>query len=166
MAIDKKIIEKKREDDSIIYRINKQRKTGRYVINSDTSQAKYVSEIEIKGFESLPSGLYSKGFGITASGYYLLARLNEKYGKKLKVCISANSESSVKKYTKSVKVTFNHNDLKRINSVVREIKHERKVEIGQQVNVFLSSLFSSEFDSEEQDFTSYNSGTIARLWLS
>jgi len=158
----KRTIEKKRDDGSLIYKISKQRKIGRYYLNPDSSQTVFVKEIELKGFDSFPSGLYRGGAGMTASGYTLLSKLHSIFGRGLRVCISATDESGYRKVRGGTKVTLNHEDLKRINAVVRDIKHERRQEIGEQVSRFLGQVFPDKFDAEEQDFSAYTPGTLAR----
>lgn len=76
----KKIVEKLREDGSVIYRIDPDRKTGEYVLNSDSSQAKYVAKIKLHGFERLPTGMYSSGFGFANAGSSLLSGLGHEVG--------------------------------------------------------------------------------------
>jgi hypothetical protein len=69
----KAILEKLRTDGSVIYFIDRQKKTGEYVINSDSSQAMYVAKITLHGFEGLPTGMYSSGFGFTDNARRLLS---------------------------------------------------------------------------------------------
>lgn len=159
----KRFLEKKREDGSFIYRIDRQNKTGEYNLNSDSSQAKYVAKITLHGFESLPTGLYSKGFGFTNAGAWLISSLGEQYGSKLRLTISATNPSSVKKTKSAVNVTINHNRLTAANNVVRGIKKERNDQIRAVIDSFLAVNFPDDFDEGDASLLDYRPGKIAQL---
>ena len=126
----KRIIERKREDGTIIYRIDRKARSGVYRINSDSWRRKWLREIELRGVESLPSGLYTDGRGITAAGSRLLEQLSNKYGNRLRLCIAGNRNSGIRKNQKTVKVTLNHDDLRALNSGYRGLRQERTPQRG------------------------------------
>lgn len=159
----KQVIEKKRPDGSTIYRIDLSRRTGVYQINADSWQRKWLSELELHGVESLPSGLYTNGKGMTAAGSRLLEQFSGKYGEKLCVCISEDRDSSIHKKQKTVKVTLNHNDLRMLNSGYRSLRQERNQELRDLVETFLQKTFPEVFKGAKKKFTSYAPGTLARI---
>ncbi len=159
----KRIIEKKRDDGSTIYRIDRTRKRGIYHINPDSWQRKWLREVELRGVESLPSGLYTDGRGITAAGSRLLDQLSDKYGAKLRLCIAADQNSSIRKNQKSVRVTLNHDDLRALNSGYRGLRQERNQELRELVEAFLQKTFPKVFKGSSKEFTSYAPGTLARI---
>ena len=157
------IVERKRDDGSVMYRINRDAKSGVYKINADSWQRKWIAEIELRGFDGLPSGLYTDGRGMTAAGSRLLESLSEKYANRLRVCVAGDRESSVKKNRKSVLVTLNYDRLRSVNAAYRGIRYERNREMGAAVDGFLQSEFPTEFVGEAKPFTSYVPGSLARL---
>lgn len=159
----KRIVEKKRNDGSTIYRIDRTRKSGVYHINPDSWQRKWLSEVELRGIESLPSGLYTDGRGITAAGSRLLEQLSDKYGNKLRLCIAGDRDSSIRKNQKTVKVTLNHDDLRALNNGYRGLRQERNQELRDLVNSFLQKTFPKVFKGLSKEFSSYAPGTLARI---
>ncbi len=159
----KKIAEKLRDDGSVIYRIDRDRKTGEYVLNSDSSQAKHVAKIKLHGFERLPTGMYSSGFGFTNAGSWLLSELGREFGSKLRLTLSATLPSGIKKTGSTVQVTLNHNKLKAANNVVRSIKRERNDEIRDVIEAFLAANFPRHFDPADTSALDYRPGKIAEL---
>lgn len=159
----KKIAEKLREDGSVIYRIDRQKKTGEYVLNKDSSQAKYVAKVKLHGFERLPTGMYAKGFGFTNAGSWLLAELGKEFGSKLRLTLSTILPSGIKKTGSTVQVTLNHNKLKAANNVVRNIKRERNDDIREVIEAFLAANFPKHFDPADQAALNYRPGKLAEL---
>ncbi len=159
----KRVQEKKRDDGTVIYRIEPVRKKGVYRINADSWQRKWLQEVELRGVESLPSGLYSDGRGLTASGSILLDRLSNKYGNRLRVCIAGDRESSIRKNQKTTKVTLNHADLRTVNNGYRGLRQERNQELRELVDAFLQNTFPKVFKGASKEFTSYVPGTMARI---
>lgn len=159
----KKFAEKLHDDGSVIYRIDRQKKTGEYVLNSDSSQAKHVAKIKLHGFERLPVGMYSSGFGFTNAGSWLLSELGREFGSKLRLTLSATRPNDIKKTGSTVQVTLNHNSLKSANNVVRNIKRERNDEIRSVIEAFLAANFPKHFDPADQSILDYRPGKIAEL---
>ena len=157
------IIEKKREDESIIYRVNRNSSSGFYRINSDSWQRDFIKEIKFKGFTSLPSGFRNDGRGMTYAGGNLLKRFHGKHGNKLCLCVVKDGNSSVKEHEKSVKVVLNHDELRSINSAYRNIKQDRNRELDEAIATFLKAKFPKVFTGGSETFSSYVPGTIGRV---
>lgn len=159
----KRFLEKKRDDGSVIYRVDRQKRTGEYVINKDSSQAKHVASIRFHDFDRLPTGLYSKGFGLTNAGSWILRSLGEEFGSKLRVTISASMPSAVKSANSLVKVIINHNRLTAANNIVRGIKKDRNDEIRGVIDAFLNQNFPTKFDAADATPLEYRPGMVADL---
>jgi len=157
------IVEQRREDGSIIYRINRARKTGVYKINKDSWQRDYVKEIQFRGFEQLPSGLYRDGRGFTKPGQRLLRRLHDVFGSRLRLTIAADSASTIVRYERSTRVIINHDQLRAFGSRFREIKRASNAELREALQEFVSSEFPGEFGETEHEFVGYAPGTLARV---
>ena len=159
----KTVTEKKRKDGGTLYRINRKTKRGVYNINDDSWQRKWLSSIELHGFEILPSGLFTDGRGLTASGSRLLTQLNEKYGNKLRLCIAGNKVSSVRRDKNINKVTINHDDLRALNNIYRGLRQERNQTLRDLVDAFLHKTFPRVFKGSDQEYSTYTPGTLARI---
>lgn len=159
----KQFIEKKRDDGSLIYRIDRQKKTGDYFVNSDSKQAEYVQKIRLHGFDSFPSGLWREGYGFTAAGSWLISEVGKEVGGKLKVTLSAINPSGIRVTKGQTSVTINHNRLKAINNVFRGIKKERNSELRAVIEAFLAENFPNHFSATDDDVLGYQPGKIAQM---
>ena len=159
----KRFAEKKRDDGTVIYRIDRLKRTGEYILNGDCSQAKHVAKIHLHGFDRLPTGFYSNGFGLTLAGSWMLSSLGDQFGAKLRLTISASRPSKVQKSKGVVEVTINHNRLAAANNVVRGIKRDRNDDIRKVIDAFLSANFPSDFDEGDTTVLAYRPGKIAQL---
>jgi hypothetical protein len=157
------IIEKKRKDGSLIYRLDRDRRKGEYHINPESSQLKFLEKIKLDGFRTFPRTLYPTGFGFKVSGTPLLKTLYYKYGSKLRVTLSASKQSSIIKSKTIVRVTINEPALVQVNRVVSEVKRERGSEITSLVNEFLGEQFPRQFKSLATGVLKYQPNTIADL---
>jgi hypothetical protein len=157
------ILEKKRDDGTIIYRIDRVKKLGEYVLNSGCSQAKQITKIRLHGFDKVPSGFYANGFGLTNAGSWLLSSLSKQYGVKLRITISATLPSKVKKSSGVVEVTLNHNRLSAANNIVRGIKKDRNDDIRKVIDAYLTSNYPKEFGHGDDKLLSYRPGKIAQM---
>src|SRR5438094_7424439 len=101
------IVEKRRKDGSILYRIDRKARTGNYYVNKDSSQVKFISEIDLDGFRTFPRTLYPSGYGLRVSGNALLPELHKQYGARLRITLSANGPSHVKEGSRIVRITIN-----------------------------------------------------------
>lgn len=159
----KRYIEKTREDGSHIFRIDRQKKIGMYIVNDDSKQAEHVGKIQLQGFDRLPSGLWREGYGFTSAGAWLVSDLGKNFGTKLRVTLSSISPCGVRKSGNTVNVTINHNRLKAVNNVFRGIKKDRNTELRGIVEAFLAENFPKHFDEAETDVFAYQPGKIAQM---
>lgn len=127
----------------LVYKLDKTKKVIRYFIHSDDGDSKPYDEILFTGFEKLPSGVYSEGFGITTSGWLIDKYLREAFGDKFKFVISSYEASSAKKSGNEYTVTFNFKEFKKLQERLREIKAERNKESENATRYFLISTFQN-----------------------
>jgi len=158
-----KLVEKKRENGSLVYRLDRERKKGEYFINPDSSQAKLLKKITFDGFRTFPRALYPTGFGFKVSGKQLLKPLYDKYGTKLRITLSASKPSSIHKAKTIVRVTLNETALTQVNRVVSEVKRKRRSEIEALVEEFLGEQFPRVFRRLTTGALKYYPNTIADL---
>src|SRR5438876_1049698 len=127
MTMSNRLMEKKRDDGSVIYHVDRQKRTGQYFVTKDgsRSQADYLASIRLEGFDRLPSGLYRDGYGFTSGGAWIVSSLGRKFGTKLRVTLSTTQPPSVKDANGLTHVVINHNRLAAVNGVVRRIKKDR-----------------------------------------
>ena len=158
-----KTVEKKRKDGSVIYRLNRETGVGDYYVNSDSSQAKFITEITLDGFRTFPKTLYPTGFGLRVSGNQLLQELHNQYGARLRITLSAKSPSAIKSGARVVRVILNERSLVQVNRVVSDVKRKRAEEIRAIVGEFLGKEFPSEFTQQDTNVLVYKPNTIADL---
>jgi hypothetical protein len=158
-----KVVERKREDGSVIYRINRETGEGNYYVNSDSSQAKFITEITLEGFTIFPKILYPTGFGLRVSGLPLLQELHSRYGARLRLTLSTKSSSSIKAGNRIVRVVLNERSLVQVNRVVSDVKRKKAAEIREIVSEFLGKEFPSEFVKQTSSMLAYKPNTIADL---
>lgn len=163
MRMAQRYIEKKRDDNTIIYRIDRKNKRGVYKLNKDSWQKDFLDEVEILGFDALPSGLYRDGKGFTAAGGSLVKRLSAEVDRPLRIRISADEPSDITQFQKSVRVTLNHARLRAVNSKFRAIRQARNKETNEAIDSFLGSEFPDIFESAGGEYSDYSPGTIANL---
>jgi len=156
------LIERLNEEGEVIWRINTKTKNGYYKVNPDSSQYKYCERITLKGFTSLPSGLWKEGYGMTAAGSFLLQEIFEKYGKKIDITLVASGSSKLDARGKKTKVILPIKKLAKANQAVRATKRKRNEEIRANVKNFLSSEFT-QFKEYKGIKPSYAAGTLAEL---
>lgn len=156
-------VEKKRDDGSVIYRLDRDARKGDYYVNEESSQAKYISEIKLDDFSTFPRTLYPTGFGFKVTGSQLLKELHDKYGAKLRITISASAESKIDLGKRIARVTINESALVSVNRVASEIKRKRNDEIKSVVGAFLGSEFPKEFRGYDTGVLTYKPNTIADL---
>lgn len=160
--VDRKVV-KKRDDGSVIYRLDRDARKGNYYVNAESSQAKYLSEVTLHDFSTFPKTLYPTGFGFKVTGAQLLKELHDKYGAKLRVTLSASADSSINVLKRSVRVIINEQSLVTVNRVASQIKRKRNDEIKAVVGAFLGSEFPVEFYGRDTGLLAYKPNTIAEL---
>lgn len=156
-------VEKKRDDGSVIYRLDRDTGKGNYYINEESSQAKYITEIKLDNFATFPKTLYPTGFGFKVTGGQLLKELHDKYGAKLRITLSSSAQSKINVGKQTVRVTLNESSLVSVNRVASEIKRKRSDEIRSVVGAFLGAEFPKEFRNHDTGVLSYKPNTIADL---
>lgn len=162
MANQQNTVEKLREDGSVIWRINRKTKNGYYRVNPDSSQHKYCERISIKGFDRLPTGLWKEGYGLTASGAYLLQELFDKFNKKISLEIVSVGNSHMDGRGKKTKVSLNGKQLASLNQSVRAVKSVRSEEIRTEVRQFLGDEFA-QFKEYKDSTPDYSPGSLAQI---
>jgi Shedu protein SduA, C-terminal len=157
------IITKENEDGTTFLKINKKTKKGKYTILPHFSQHKLCEQIDLIGFDRLPSGFYTNdGIGLTTAGTYLLRELSDKYkGKKVALTLSKKGVSKVDGRGKVVKASIPHEALSDINADVRATKRVRNEEIRAEVRGFLSKQFKTQFKHYSNYSPQYAAGTLA-----
>ena len=153
----KRVIEKTDETGNCIFRIDRGTKSGTYYVKQGSYQRDLVPEIELEGFDTLPTGLWRDGKGFTKGGLRVLKAVAEEIDNP-KARLSTRRPSAIRGRT----VTINHKDLKRIGATVRRIDSERAAETRGEILSFLAEVFPTHFDAEEAK-SSYRPGQIAAL---
>jgi len=154
---------KKRDDGSVIYRLDRDARKGNYYVNTDSSQAKYITEITLDDFSTFPRTLYPTGYGLKVTGGPLLKELHDKYGAKLRITLSASAHSKISVGKMVARVTINESSLISTNRIVSDVKRKRSDEIKELVGAFLCSEFPNEFKNYDTGVLTYKPNTIADL---
>lgn len=151
------------KEKKVVYIVNKKEKTIRYIINrSQDRDEKPYAEILFEGFDKLPSGFYSDGYGITLGGYLIDKYLKDKFGTDLKLVISLWRDSEIIKYRKKYKITFKYKDFRRLQNRLKEIKILRNKEFENTTRYYFSKFFPDYFNEpQEVEGNVYSSGEIA-----
>jgi len=152
-----KMLEKKNDQGKRIYRINRETRKGKYYIKKESFQRDIITQIDLEGFGSLPSGLWQDGKGFTKGGLRVLQSIAKKIDSP-KIRLSTTRQSDIRGQT----VTINYDDLKKIGATVRRIDSERSGEIRDEVSSFMAKVFPNHFDSDEAN-SSYRPGQVAAL---
>lgn len=153
-----RILKKSDADGKAIYRIDRGAKSGIYHVKKDSYQRHILKQIELDGFDALPSGLWQDGKGFTKGGLRILQYIAKEIGTPSKVRLSATRKSGIRGRV----VTINHDDLKRIGATVRRIDSERAAETRDEVAQFMSEVFPDHFAADESE-SSYKPGQVAAL---
>ena len=155
------VIQKKNEDGKIIWRVNRKTKKGYYRVGDKYSQSKYCKRILLEGFVRLPSGFYTKdGYGLAASGSFLLQELYEKFSKKIDLTIAATGNSRLDGRGRTNTVRILHPALSGLNQSMRSVKRKRNEELRAEVKNFLGEQFS-QFSGYKGTKPKYAPGTLA-----
>lgn len=132
----------------VVYRFYKKNKIIRYFINSEYS--KPYNEIVFQGFEKVPSGFYSEGYGITIGAYLIDKYLKDKVGEQFQLVIAKQEPTSIKKLLTGIKVVFNYKDFKKLQDKLREIKAEKNSQSENATQYYFNSFFPTYFDAPEE----------------
>lgn len=163
--VTKDIIEHTDDDGKLVYKIDKKKKTIHYFVKKDPKRSSFeFSEILFDGFDKLPTGFYSNGFGITSGGYLLRDKLYNKFGEDFTLQISSKSESKILKRGKKHLVILNIDDLQSFQNRIREIKKDRNEENQIAADFYMNRFFSRHFEeTEEIDESLYQENQIAGI---
>ena len=158
-------IEHNDDDGKLVYQIDKKKKTIHYFVKKDPKRTSFeFSEILFDGFDKLPKGFYSNGFGITSGGYLLRDKLYNKFGKDFTLQISSKSESKILKRGKKHLVILNIDDLQSFQNRIREIKKDKNEENQVAADFYMNRFFSKHFEeTEEIDESLYQENQIAGI---
>ena len=158
------LIEKKNENDKIIYRINRRTKKGDYYILSTERQSNFIEgSIKLEGFESLPPGFYTNnGYGFTLAGSLMTQEIYEKFNKKLSITITSSGTARVDGRGRVVKVVIPHLQLQKLGNEIRNIKRDRNEEMRIAVQHFLGEHFNQFRDLRDAE-AGYIPGRLAEL---
>lgn len=157
------VIEKRRQDGSLIYRLNREKRKGEYHINPDSSQKGMLSKIDLDGFRTFPKALYPSGYGFRVSGTQLLKALSDKYGARLRVTLSSTKNPTITKRKTITRVVINEAALTQVNRNVSDVKRARAKEISELVDEFLREQYPRQFSGRSTGILSYRPNTIADL---
>lgn len=155
------VIQKKNEDGKIIWRVNRKTKKGYYRVGDKYFQSKYCKRILLEGFVRLPSGFYTKdGYGLAASGSFLLQELYEKFRKKIDLTIAATGNSRLDGRGRKATARILHPALAKLNQSMRSVKRKKNEELRAEVKNFLGEQFS-QFSGYRGTKPKYAPGTLA-----
>lgn len=138
---------KKNDQGQIIAQIDRKKKSGEYYLLPDSRQAEFISSIELKGFEELPSGFFSSGAGLTSSGFFLVESIFNKWQRKIRVIIKADGKSQILRRGGGVSFELNHNDLKKLNEFFRRVRAQGTTEVRENVQGFLNGISPTHFSA-------------------
>lgn len=160
-----KIVEHTDKDGVLVYTIDKEKKTIHYLVKRDPTRSAFqIPEILFDGFDSLPSGFYQDGFGITSGGYLVKNKLYDKFGSKFTLQISNNSKSKILKRANNHLVIWNYKDFQTFQERFREIKSERNKESQTAADFYFNRFFPKHFEeTEEIDESLYQENQIAGI---
>lgn len=162
----KVIIDHNDEDGKLIYKVNKTDKLIEYFVKADGKQKGYqISKIYFEGFEKLPTGFYSNGFGITTGGYLIKNKLYNTFGENFILQISNTSKSKVLKKGKSNLVVLNYEDFQTFQSRLRDIKKDKNDESEIAADFYFNRFFPKHFkETEEIDESLYQKNQLAQIF--
>jgi len=156
-------IEYRNESNDLIYRINKRNKTGEYYIIEDARRSLVVNNpVRLLGFSILPSGFYRNGFGLTYGGNYATQEIYNRYNKTINLTIVAQGRSRLDARGKFVDLTISHQDLNKLNKVIRGIKRESSETMRVEAQRFLGKSFS-QFSQLKDAEASYIPGQLEEV---
>ena len=155
------VIQKKNAEGKIIWRINRKTKKGYYRLGAKYAQSRYCKKISLEGFVRLPSGFYTKdGYGLAASGSFLLEELYKKFEKKIDLTIFTTGTSRLDGRGRTTTARISHSALSILNQSVRAVKRKRNEELRMEVKNFLGQQFS-QFRDYKGVKPKYAPGTLA-----
>jgi len=123
-----------------VYEINKETKKGTYYVNPECALYKQIKKIALVGFDKLPKGFSTDGYGFVApAGTFLTTALSGMFPSNIKMIICKKQKSSFVSSTKEL--TINHDDYLTILEPLKQFRSERNIKSNQHVNFILKTLF-------------------------
>lgn len=116
--------------------------------------------IMLRGFSTLPSGFYHKGWGLTSGGTWMLREIHKKYNKPIELTITASGESRLDARGRTVTLVLAHRHLMHLNGIFRNIKRERNAEMQTELLHFLGAVFN-QFREHRDAEVGYVPGRVA-----
>lgn len=164
-VVNSNLVEHTDDSGKLVYRIDKQKKTIEYHVKKDPNRQGFeFDKIYFKGFDKLPSGFYSNGFGITSGGYLLRDKLYGKFGSNFDLLISNTSKSKIIKKGAKQLVVLNYDDLSIFQDRIRDIKKEKNTENQIAADFYINRFFPKHFEeTEEIDASLYQENQIAEV---
>ncbi len=157
------IVEHKDEDGKLVFRINRKNKKGKYyILESNIQKDIVVNPINLEGFDSLPSGFYRNGFGLTAAGNFVLQEINGRFKKKIELTVVAQGPGKIDARGQNVKVVMPQRDLAKLGQAFRTIRRERNEEMRLEAQHFLGQQFNQFKDLKDAD-AGYTPGKLAEI---
>lgn len=153
------------DDGNLVCQIDKAKKSIIYYVKKDPARQGFeIPAIYIEGFERLPSGFYSNGFGITSGGYLIRDKLYSAFKENFILQISRTAKSKILKKKNDHLVILNYDDLQLIQNRIREIKKDRNAESQVAIDFYMNRFFPEHFvETEEIDESLYQENQIAHI---
>jgi len=164
-VIQSNLVEHTDDNGHLVYRLDKSKKAIEYFVKKDpTRQGFEFDTIYFEGFDKLPTGFYSNGFGITSGGYLLRDKLYSKFKDKFTLLISNNSSSKIVKKGAKHLVILNYEDLSTFQDRIRDIKKDKNNENQIAADFYINRFFPKHFEeTEEIDDSLYQENQIAQI---
>jgi len=157
-------IEKRNAKGKLIFRIDRQSKRGRYLVQRESSQFKYLEKINLVGFDKLPAGFYKDdGYGLTGGGQRLCREISKTYGKKIDLTLGSTGKPRLDTRPKTLRLLLPHADLTRINAEVRTLKRAGNEQIKHCLWGFMAETFRSQFSHLAKHTVPYTPGSLATI---
>lgn len=150
--------------NKLVFVVNSKTKEIKYYVHSDRVSDRPYSQINFKGFDKLPGGFYTEGYGITTGAYLIDRFFKEKFGDQINITISKTDTTSVKKQIKKLHITFNYKDFKKFQERLKEIKKEKNKVSEIAAQYYFNKFFPAYFEAPlEAEGNIYNSGDLATI---
>lgn len=151
--------------NELVYEIDKQKKTGTYFVDKKCDFFKLTKKVTIKGFNKLPKGFSTDGFGFAKpAGTFLTKALIENFGENIKFTISDKAKTIFDKTKRELKL--NHSDYLRILEPLRTFSTERNLKSNQHIAAILHELFprTCKSASSVKSIYSYEKDKLTKIF--
>ncbi len=147
----------------LVYEFSKDK--GSYYVYPDCGFYKFCKKISFIGFNKLPKGFYSDGYGFgKPAGTYLTNILQERFGNDVKLIVTSKRKSEINKGDES-KIILNHQDYLRILEPLKLLGKERNIKSNQHVTSILCELFPKHYKKTQKIETifTYEDDKISKI---